>query len=258
MESLLSLDLSSATPSMVLQHAVKLADVQMDAVPLEQQSMLVVVAQKIIQWLLTDRAHLRQCNKRLKMELDHALSTLGPSAVKIVKTHSPPKPSHCRSGSLPSQLRPPSPLGDKPTRIAASSPTEDSIASTDELLKPVVPDRTSDEPEAQVVDQLPANAKDTSLRNVDKTPLDDLPEVSVPEPSDSPKSVPETDDIPRHDAHWEGSRRAEGDRVKRHDEDKARLHLQKIAKGYLARRRFRNMLEAMVGGDDDDSIHLDI
>ncbi|KAG9416172.1 hypothetical protein AC1031_000570 [Aphanomyces cochlioides] len=82
--------------------------------------------------------------------------------------------------------------------------------------------------------------------------------MSVPEPSDIPKSVPETDDIPLSDAHCEGSPRAESDRVKRHNEDKARVHLQKLAKGYLARRRFRNMLEAMVVGDDDDSIHLDI
>ncbi|KAF0686507.1 Aste57867_21694 [Aphanomyces stellatus] len=93
MDALLQLDLNAVTPTVVLQHATKIASIDTTTLPREHHSMLLVVSQKILQWLLTDRTLLRQCNKRLKKELDDAMTALGKSDVQIVRTQSPPKPN---------------------------------------------------------------------------------------------------------------------------------------------------------------------
>ncbi|ETW08382.1 hypothetical protein H310_00976 [Aphanomyces invadans] len=239
MDSFLALDLSEATPSAILQHANTFVgiDATGDAT-LDHSSELLVMGQKLMLWLLNDRAHLRQCNKRLKNELDHAVAAAGMVNVKIVKSQSPPKAAQDKSvNSDVDERAPVHPLPSIPRQVLHATTTPP-IVSTQP--------RTDSSPRRHhmeldqssgigSVDLLPPSIPVVYLATSTETsclaPFTSPDSASNPtNPAEKANSIPEGKSQPNMNT--------------------ARLHLQTLVRGHLARKQFRAMLENILLADD--------
>ncbi|EQC41976.1 hypothetical protein SDRG_00825 [Saprolegnia diclina VS20] len=75
-DALTSLDVASAPPLSVLQHASVFSTCDIPpSLSLDDALHLLHTSQSLVRWLLNDRQHLRSCNKRLKQQLEASTSS---------------------------------------------------------------------------------------------------------------------------------------------------------------------------------------
>ncbi|ETV89670.1 hypothetical protein H257_00862 [Aphanomyces astaci] len=269
MDGLLTLDLHAATPSTILQHATKFVAINTTTITQELQGPSLVMAQKIILWLLNDRAHLRQCNKHLKKELDNAVAAVGKSDVKIIKSRrspkraqvSPIKPAAQADGN-DRALEPPLPTPPTPLNTPA-------MDSTLQLANPHAANTLGQEPTtlplcSDIQPEPSAGGGSITLCSLSLNALcsvdtfqtcaqDQLAASTIIMPPAMPITCHLSNVTNTSSRKNEAGGAANPACTSHPNVNTARLQLQAFVRGYLARKRFRALLETILLAGDIDN-----